>query len=388
MSKNIVFIGHAQHLAEKLHWARSARDRGNRVHLLGYDEHDAKYQDQITHDGFEFTSVGSRQEYDEGIHTQNTTKDVLSYYRQKLTRALKELNPDLVHIIDIVHMFTATVVADALRIPSVTSTTGLYFVADLVSGLNTHSHLYPALQQSCQLAKGVITFQNPDDIRLFAAANLLHAEQRILVPSSGIDTTLFSYADEPINSHFTVTQIGRICEQKGVDTFINAANILSSESSKYRFNLVGGISHTDYCPDQLRSLPNVTWYDYTDNVVRHIHHANVICLASKEREGAPRSLLEASSCGRAIIATEVPGCVDIVQPGVNGLLVPPGSPSCLAEAIRFLHNNRKLRVQMGLQGRNFVEEKYSTKVITAQFEECYNAVLGKANIADTRASTK
>lgn len=92
-------------------------------------------------------------------------------------------------------------------------------------------------------------------------------------------------------------------------------------------------------------------------------------------EGVPKSLLEAAAAARPIIATDVPGCRDMVEPGRNGYIVPPRDAAALADAIEKLSNSGN-GTAMGMESRKIVEEKRMTATdITAQTRALYSTVL-------------
>ena len=76
------------------------------------------------------------------------------------------------------------------------------------------------------------------------------------------------------------------------------------------------------------------------------------------REGVPRAAMEAAAMGLPIVATNIRGCREVVDDGVNGLLVPVGSPGSLAAAIRKLGEDVELRTGMGLRGRERALERF------------------------------
>ena len=83
------------------------------------------------------------------------------------------------------------------------------------------------------------------------------------------------------------------------------------------------------------------------------------------REGVPLSLLESAAMGKPIVTTDVPGCREVVENGINGFLVPPKDPLALADAIEKLVLNPELREQFGLASRErAVKEFSSERVIT------------------------
>jgi glycosyltransferase involved in cell wall biosynthesis len=94
-------------------------------------------------------------------------------------------------------------------------------------------------------------------------------------------------------------------------------------------------------------------------------------------EGVPTVLLEAAACGRAIVATDMPGCRDIVLDGQNGLIIPPGDASALAAALEKLVVDPGLRGRMGNAGRQFVLQRFTTTQVNAATLAVYRKVLGE-----------
>jgi len=118
----------------------------------------------------------------------------------------------------------------------------------------------------------------------------------------------------------------------------------------------------------------VEWNGYEDNMPEVFKRSNIVVLPSY-REGLPKVLLEAASCGRAIIATDVPGCREIVHHNVNGLLIPPYDSISLANALNELIEDQERRATMGACGREIVEEQFSEKIVVRQTMELYKKLL-------------
>jgi glycosyltransferase involved in cell wall biosynthesis len=87
-------------------------------------------------------------------------------------------------------------------------------------------------------------------------------------------------------------------------------------------------------------------------------------------EGLPTVLLEAMACGKAVVSTAVSGSLDVVEDGINGLLVPPRAPAALAEAISSLVADAELRAQLGAAARCTVRDTYSWSVVGQKYL-CY-----------------
>jgi glycosyltransferase involved in cell wall biosynthesis len=169
----------------------------------------------------------------------------------------------------------------------------------------------------------------------------------------------------------------RFVEEKGIRYFVEASRILHSQGIRSRFVLVGRPE-----ADQPTSIPLeditywmhegiVEWWGWHNDMERLYPLAHIVCLPTYYMEGIPKSLLEAASCGRPIIATNVPGCREIVHDNENGILVPPKNAQALASAITKLVSNRELRIQMGIKGREIIIEHYSLESIVASYLEHY-----------------
>ncbi len=102
--------------------------------------------------------------------------------------------------------------------------------------------------------------------------------------------------------------------------------------------------------------------------------SHIVCLPSY-REGLPKSLLEAASCGLPIVTTNVPGCREIVRDGDNGILVEARNSTALADALAKLLADPELRQKMGQRGRERVLNEFSQQRIVAQVLALYRDVL-------------
>jgi glycosyltransferase involved in cell wall biosynthesis len=93
-------------------------------------------------------------------------------------------------------------------------------------------------------------------------------------------------------------------------------------------------------------------------------------------EGCPVSLLEAMACGKACIATDVPGSRDLIVHGESGWLVPPEDPDALAHALRGLANDPGLRARLGQAARLRVVQHFTIEQEVVRHEHLYAEVLG------------
>jgi glycosyltransferase involved in cell wall biosynthesis len=173
--------------------------------------------------------------------------------------------------------------------------------------------------------------------------------------------------------------IGRLLGDKGVREFAQAARILRSEVPGVRFQLLGpvdednrsSISRTEL--DRWVAEGTIEYLGATEDVRPFIEQATAIVLPSY-REGLPRSLLEAAAMARPLIATDVPGCREVVEPGVNGFLCAARDGDSLVNAMKnIMKMSADQRSQMGAASRRMVEQGYSQDVVI----DAYLDVLGE-----------
>ena len=102
--------------------------------------------------------------------------------------------------------------------------------------------------------------------------------------------------------------------------------------------------------------------------------ASIVCLPSY-REGLPKVLLEAAAIGRPLIASNAPGCREIVRDKYNGLLVKMKDADSLYDAVLMLVNNCEARETMGRNSRTLVETELSTEIVNTQTIELYRRII-------------
>lgn len=224
-----------------------------------------------------------------------------------------------------------------------------------------------------------VIFQNADDRELLVRLGAVRDEQALQIRGAGIDINTF-YPGVPAAGRAQVVFPARMLFDKGLREFVAAARLLRSEGSDARFILVGEPDENNPASADTRILKQwvaegaVEWWGRRDDLPLVLRNATLICLPSY-REGLPKVLLEGAASGKAIVATDVPGCREIVLPGVNGLLVPLRDSHALAFAIRRLLGDSEMRERFGRNGRHLVEQQFSDKTIAAQTLRLYQDML-------------
>lgn len=215
----------------------------------------------------------------------------------------------------------------------------------------------------------LVFFQNPDDLALFKARNILSADTRTcVVNGSGVDVTHFAQYELPRDTTCFLL-IARLLGAKGVREYAQAAELVKKRYPNAQFAVVGWIdSNPDAIAqnelDQWVSAGTLAYWGRMSDVRPAIQKASVYVLPSY-REGTPRSVLEAMSMGRAVITTDAPGCRETVTQGDNGYLVPVKSVTALAEAMLKFLDEPTLVEKMGHRSRSIAVEKYDVHKVNA-----------------------
>lgn len=195
-----------------------------------------------------------------------------------------------------------------------------------------------------------IVFENHDDPREFGLDP--GAENVTILPGAGVDTAVFRPSQEPASPPVKFAIVSRMLRTKGIAEAVDATRRLRTEGIAIELHLYGNPDPANRNSCTERELegwaaePGVFWHGPADDVARvwRDHH---VALLLTHREGLPRTLVEAAAAARPIIATDVPGCREIVRDGVEGLLVPPHRPDAAALAMRRLAVDQPLRQRLG-----------------------------------------
>ena len=224
-----------------------------------------------------------------------------------------------------------------------------------------------------------LILQNADDRDLLVKRKLVQADKVSLIRGSGIDVKHFAVLPEP-DGPVTIGFVGRLLEDKGVRPLVEAHQALCAQGLDVRLILAGTPdpeNPTSIPPAELERWKALPGIELPANVadVREVWKRAHIAVLPSRREGLPKSLLEAASCGRAIVATDVPGCREVAHAGENALLVPPDDAAALAEAIGTLARDADLRHRFAKAGRKLVESDMASERVGAKTVELYRTLL-------------
>ena len=226
-------------------------------------------------------------------------------------------------------------------------------------------------------------FQNNDDYNLFIDQGWTKQENSTLIISSGVDIVKFKPSSKCKTSNktkFKILLVSRLIWQKGIREYIESAKLVIKQIPSAHFILAGEIDskHPDAVPnswlEQVSHEGIVEYIGYVDNLPELLLDIDLLIIPSYYREGVPRVILEAASCGIPTIGADVPGTREAINDGKTGFLVPPRDSDALAKQIVEVLKNHQLRVMLGKAARRKAEEQFDQRLITEQQLSVYKKI--------------
>ena len=358
--------------SHRLPLARAARDEGFEV-IVATRVQD--YGEKILQEGFRLIPIKLRR------LNRNPLRDVISIL--ELIKIYRTEQPDLVHQVALKAALYGTLAARVVRIPAVVNAfagMGYTFSSSQTRARVLKPLIRTAFRLIMKVRHGRVIIQNPDDYELLLKANILRQENACLIKGSGVDPERFVINPE-LPGEPLIILASRMLWDKGIGEFVEAARKLSEAGTKARFVLLGKVDSDNPASVPLGTLREwheegtVEWWGYKENMPAIFSRAHIVCLPSFYGEGVPKVLIEAASCGRAIVTTDTPGCREIVRDGENGLLVPPRDARALAGAIQRLIADPSLRKKMGERGREIVMREFSLDKVISETMGLYKELL-------------
>ena len=300
----------------------------------------------------------------------NPFHELLSMW--SIWRVIKDLNPDILHLVTIKPILYGGVIARLARVPGV-----VIAVSGLGSVFYTKGIKASALRF---FAKGlyrlvlghknlIAIFQNPNDRNELVKLGMFNGMRAVVIRGSGV--SLEDYPSLPESSDIPVIVFAaRLVRDKGIYEFVDAARQLHKLGIRAKFQVVGAsdtanqgaVSKSELELWRQEGIVELT--GFRTDISEVFAAANIVVLPSYH-EGLPKVLIEAAACGRAVITTDHPGCRYAIVPDVTGLMVPVRNSAALANAIKQLLDDDELRHGMGVAGRALAESEFSIdKVIT------------------------
>jgi glycosyltransferase involved in cell wall biosynthesis len=182
-----------------------------------------------------------------------------------------------------------------------------------------------------------------------------------------------------------VGNVAALVPHKGQRYLIDAAHLVVQELPDARFVILGEGELREHLERQVREYrleKHVFLPGFRTDVIGCIKAFDLFVMSSVT-EGLGTSLLDAMACGKAIVATDAGGIPEVVEPRVNGTLVPPRDPRAMATAIVSLLSDAATRQAMGTAGLARVRERFTVERMVGATARVYARAAGKPHVTDT-----
>tara|TARA_B100001750_G_scaffold240325_1_gene249830 strand:- start:3990 stop:5117 length:1128 start_codon:yes stop_codon:yes gene_type:complete len=373
MSKKILYIVNDINffVSHRLEIALAAKKEGFQVHVA-YPRSDSKFTNKLR--GFKHHLINLSRS------GRNPLKEIYTFF--SIFRLIKDVNPDLLHLITIKPVIYGGIISSILKTHGVVSAVPGLGYSFINKGMKATlfrfliSLLYKLAFNKDSLR---VIFQNDDDKATLEKLTKLDISKIALMKGSGVDLKKFSFSALPKGKPI-ISMVSRLQRDKGVFEFFKAAKILRERKKEIEFQFIGEldvfyaskIDQEEF--SKWKETDYVKFLGFRSDIYDLFKDSTIIVLPSY-REGFPKVLQEAAACGRPIITSDVPGCREAIKEGKSGYLVEPRSATALADKIQELVEDKELLQKMGYEGRKLAEEEFSVNKIVSQHLKLYYELL-------------
>lgn len=312
----------------------------------------------------------------------------------RLWKIIRKVNPDIVHFVALKPiMFGILLRFFVIKPYFINAVAGLgsVFVANAANKNRSLTIFQFFIIKLLRFSKNVqfssFIFQNTDDKKLIIGK--ANSKRSIVIRGAGVDPKYFCLKSgfnieekKTKGTNINVLMASRLIYSKGFLETVSSVERLVNDGLSMNLVLCGRLENNK--PDGIEGFVVedwnkktwVTWLGNVRDIRAVLHGADICCLPTAYREGVPKILIEAASCGIPIVTSNTPGCNDIVKHGVNGLLVRPYDQNELYSALKTLAMDSDLRNSMGGAGRARVKEFFSDECVNKETIDFYKQVMG------------
>ncbi|MGF2053278.1 glycosyltransferase family 4 protein [Vagococcus fluvialis] len=285
---------------------------------------------------------------------------------KRMYSSIKEINPDVVLTFTIKPNIYGAVISKVLKKPCISNVTGIG--TSIYSKKLTAKILRQIYVKSLNTCSNIF-FQNESNKELFIDAGL-KKENIYLLPGSGVNLTEFKTLEFPKNDKVRILYLARIMKDKGINEYIESAKLIKNVKQKENVEfLVAGFIDGDY-EDIIKTEENsgvITYLGEIGDVPKLLLTTHCVILPSYH-EGMSNVLLEASASGRPVLASNIPGCKEIIDNNKSGFLFEPKNSASLENAIlKFLRLTNEEMREYGLNGRVKMENEFDREIVVKKY---------------------
>ncbi|NLX01631.1 MAG: glycosyltransferase family 4 protein [Syntrophomonadaceae bacterium] len=292
----------------------------------------------------------------------------------KYLKIMKNVKPDVVLTYTIKPNIYGSIACRLLKIPYINNITGLgsgFIDKRLLSKLLVM--MYKAAIKKSNL----VFFQNSSDMDFMLNLGIISGKHKLL-PGSGVNLDQFEYTPFPPGDKVVFNFIGRVMKEKGIDEYLMAAKTIKQRYPHTQFNIIGFIEPTEAHYNELiadyEAKNYIEYHGFQKDIRPFIKNSHCLIQPSYH-EGMSNVLLESAAIGRALIASDIPGCREVIDN--NGYVFAMGNVHDLVDKIeRFIQLPYEQKVQMGKMSRQKVEREFDRQIVIDSYMKEINHICG------------
>ncbi len=292
---------------------------------------------------------------------------------RRYRNAIEEIRPDIILSFTVKPNIYGSFAAAWARIPIIMNITGLGSALQTGKLKPLVTRMY---KHACKHAT-IVFFQNAANRDWFLENRLVAPEKTRLIPGSGVNLEKFRPLPK-INDDGVVRFlfIGRIMRDKGIEEYLAAAARIRRQHPDTEFQIVGSYEEERY-REWLEGNDDVRYLGRSDDVREQIREVDCIVHPSYH-EGMSNVLLEGAAMGKPLIASNIPGCREVIDEGVNGFVFEPRCVDDLVDKLeRFLSMDCNAWAKMGMKSREKVEREFDRNLVVNAYLKAIEEILSQ-----------
>lgn len=281
-------------------------------------------------------------------------------------RIMKEIKPNIVFSYTIkpnIYGSIASNITKNKQVNNITGTGGTFLKRNVIS--EVAKLLYKmSIKKSYK-----VFFQNSGDKDLFVKNNMVK-DNYAMLPGSGVNLKQFQVSELPLDEEVNFIFMGRVMTLKGIDQYLETANVVKAEYPNTNFYIAGFIEEEKYKAiiEEYDSKGIIKYIGFQKNIKSWIEKSHCTILPSHGGEGVPNVLLESAAMGRVCIASTINGSKDVIDDEVTGYLFETGNATDLTDKVKkFIDLSFDDKSRMGLAGRAKVEREFDRKIVIDKY---------------------
>ena len=293
----------------------------------------------------------------------------------------------MIHTHTPVSSFLGRIAAKIAAVPHVVYTVhGFHFHE---YGGRVKNFVYYRLEKFAGKFTDVLITINKDDFRVANKKKMIPRGRVVYIKGVGVDTNVFNskrfneefkknYREKlgiMIND-FVIIFVAELTREKNVYDMVECLPLIHTDNIKLLIVGDGKLRKNLEIYIARRNLTKQVIFLGRRNDIPELLYISDVFVMTSFREGLPKSMLEAMSMEKPVVAYDIRGVRDLVTNNVNGFLVPFKDVNNLAEKILFLYNNPITKIKMGENGRKIIEREFSSQIIIKRMRDLYLSILG------------